>query len=246
MDNRPAPVGENGGAPAPRRGRGPAGESRRAPAGAAVLRVEITEAIRTALRQELAAVGYGRLSIEAVARRAGVGKTAVYRRWGSKLELVMELVTEMAGQRLPLADSGSLRGDLELVLLILARALHHPLASQIIPDLLAEAARNPQMAQTLHQAMRVSQRSVTATLIDRAIARGELAAGTDLDAAVDLIVGPLYWRLAVARTPLPQGHLPRLAVAIEAALRAGPAPGGGETCSDGTLQRAPSARESHV
>ena len=68
-------------------------ETRRVPAGAAVLRGEITTAIRQAVMQELAEVGYGRLSIEAVARRAGVGKTAVYRRWSSKLEMVLELVS---------------------------------------------------------------------------------------------------------------------------------------------------------
>ena len=64
------------------------------PTGAAVLRGHITEAIRHAAAAELASVGYGRLSIEAVARRAGVAKTAVYRRWGSKLDMVLELVTE--------------------------------------------------------------------------------------------------------------------------------------------------------
>lgn len=73
-------------------------EKRRAPAGAAVLRDEITTAIRRALMQELAAVGYGRLSIEAVARRAGVSKTAVYRRWSSKLDLVLEMVAAAARQ----------------------------------------------------------------------------------------------------------------------------------------------------
>ena len=60
-------------------------EKRRVPAGAAVLRDDNTTAIRGAVLEELAAVGYGRLSIEAVARRAGVSKTAIYRRWRSKL-----------------------------------------------------------------------------------------------------------------------------------------------------------------
>lgn len=69
--------------------------------GAAVLRGEITTAIRHALMQELAAVGYGRLSIEAVARRAGVSKTAIYRRWSSKPELVLEIVSSAAGQGVP-------------------------------------------------------------------------------------------------------------------------------------------------
>lgn len=195
-------------------------ESKRAPAGAAVLREDVTTAIRQAVMQELAAVGYGRLSIEAVARRAGVGKTAVYRRWGSKLEMVLELVSAVAGQSLPLLDTGSLRGDLEILLRIVARALQHRLASQIIPDLLAEAARNPQIAQTLQEALRANQREVSVLLVGRAVDRGELPADTDPDAAVDLILGPIYWRLAIARTPLPAGYLPRMAAAIAAALGA--------------------------
>ena len=135
-------------------------DGRRPLAGAAVLRGEITAAIRQAVVQELAAVGYGRMSIEAVARRAGVAKTAVYRRWPSKLEMVLELVTDTVGPSLALPDTGSLRTDIELVLQVAARALRHPLASQIIPDLLAEAARNPQIAHTLQEALRVNQRQI--------------------------------------------------------------------------------------
>lgn len=189
-----------------------------------MLRGEITDAIRRAVMQELAAVGYGRLSIEAVARRAGVGKTAIYRRWNSKLEMVLEIVSRVAGQSLPLPDTGTLSGDLEILLRIVARALRHPLASQIIPDLLAEAARNPGIAATLQESLRVNQRDVGALLIGRAVDRGELPPGIDPDTAIDLIVGPLYWRLAVARTPLPDGHLPWMAASIATALGA-PAPG---------------------
>lgn len=189
-----------------------------------MLRGEITTALRRALVEELAAVGYGRLSIEAVARRAGVAKTAVYRRWRSKLEMVLEIVSEVAGQSLAPVDTGSLRGDLELVLRIINRALAHPLASQIVPDLLAEAARNPQIAETLQGALRTAQSEVAGLLVDRAVRRGELPADTDVDLAVDLVVGPLYWRLAVARRPLPRSRLSRLAIATAAALR---------ECSDG-------------
>jgi AcrR family transcriptional regulator len=192
-------------------------ETRRVPAGAAVLRDDITAAIREAVVAELAAVGYGRLSIEAVARRAGVGKTAIYRRWTSKLELVLDIVTEVAGQRLPLLDTGSLTGDLEMLLTILSHALRHPLASQIIPDLLAEAARNPKIGQTLQEALQANQRDVTIRLLDRAVERGELRRA-DPDLAMDLLFGPLYWRLAIARSPLPKGYVSRLAATTAKAL----------------------------
>ena len=58
-----------------------------------MLREDVTDAIRSAVFDELAAVGYGRMSIEGIARRAGVGKAAVYRRWRSKLPLVLDTVS---------------------------------------------------------------------------------------------------------------------------------------------------------
>ena len=189
--------------------------SKRAPAGAAVLRGEVTAAIRRAVMQELAEVGYGRLS-----RRAGVGKTAVYRRWRSKLDLVLDVVSEVAERRLPLPDTGSLRGDIEVLLLIVAQALQHPLAGQIVPDLLAEAARNPQIAETLGRAIHTHQRAIGEALIERAVKRGELADGADPESAVDLIIGPLYWRLTVFRTALDTDQIPLLATAITAAITA--------------------------
>lgn len=189
-------------------------------AGAAVLRDEITTNLREAVVQELATVGYGRMSIEGVARRAGVGKAAIYRRWSSKPELVLDVVSAVAEQRLPLPDTGSLVGDLEVALHILARALSHPLASQIIPDLLAEAARNPPISQTLRRVLHAYQRDIAVGLIDRAVARGELPAGVEPDLMIDLVVGPLYWHLAIARTPIRDDHLSQLASATAAALAA--------------------------
>ncbi|MET8085444.1 TetR/AcrR family transcriptional regulator [Micromonospora sp. NPDC005237] len=195
-------------------------EKRRVPAGAAVLRDEITTAIRRALMQELAAVGYGRLSIEAVARRAGVSKTAIYRRWSSKLDLVVEIVAAAAHGKLPVLDTGTLRGDLALLFQAVAHALRHPLASQIIPDLLAEAARNPAIEETLRQVLHARQQEIGGRLVTRAVQRGELPADTDPDAAVDLIVGPLYWRLAIARLPLTDSYLDNLVESVAAGLGA--------------------------
>ncbi|MDJ0343728.1 TetR/AcrR family transcriptional regulator [Streptomyces sp. H10-C2] len=193
---------------------------RRVPAGAAVLREDVTEAIRSAVFAELAAVGYGRMSIEGIARRAGVGKAAVYRRWRSKLPLVLDTVSAVAVQGVPAPDTGSLLGDVRLLLEVTARALQHPVASQIIPDLLAEAARNPEIAEALQTALRDTQRGISAAVVRQAVERGELAAGTDADLSLDLIAGPLYWRLAVIRSALPAGYLDGLAAATVTALAA--------------------------
>lgn len=194
---------------------------RRAPAGAAVLREDVTEAIRAAVFEELAAVGYARMSIEGIARRAGVGKTAVYRRWRSKLHLVLDVVSAVAVGGLPVPDTGSLEGDLRLLYEVTARALRHPLASQILPDLQAEAARSPEIAEAVQKALKDGQASVASGIVAAARRRGEVRPGTDEDLALDLVSGPLYWRSVVLRTPrLPKNYLDTLSHATAQALRA--------------------------
>ncbi|MEU5308108.1 TetR/AcrR family transcriptional regulator [Streptomyces sp. NPDC021562] len=194
---------------------------RRAPAGAAVLREDVTEAIRAAVFEELASVGYARMSIEGIARRAGVGKTAVYRRWRSKLHLVLDVVSALAVLGLPTPDTGSLEGDLRLLYEVTSRALRHPVASQIIPDLQAEAARNPDIAEAMQKTLRQGQEGVASKIIEAAQRRGELATDLDDDLAMDLISGPLYWRSVVIRTPkLPKGYLAALARGTAEALKA--------------------------
>ncbi|MFD7614653.1 TetR/AcrR family transcriptional regulator [Streptomyces sp. NPDC059828] len=194
------------------------GHPRRTPAGAAVLREDVTEAIRSAVFEELATVGFARMSIEGIARRAGVGKTAVYRRWKSKLSLVLDLVSAFAAQGLPAPATGSLYGDVRALLEVASHALRHPVASQVIPDLLVESARNPEIAQAVRAALFDSQQGVAALVVRDAVARGELPESADPDRALDLIVGPLYWRLVVVRGDLPKGYLDDLAASAVAAL----------------------------
>jgi AcrR family transcriptional regulator len=194
---------------------------RRTPAGAAVLREDVTDAIRAAVFEELASVGYARMSIEGIARRAGVGKTAVYRRWRSKLHLVLDIVSALAVQGLPAPDTGSLEGDLRLLYEVTSRALRHPVASQILPDLQAEAARNPDMAEAVQKALRDGQEGVASKILVAAEQRGEIRAGFDDELALDLISGPLYWRSVVIRSPkLPKGYLGALARATAEAIKA--------------------------
>src|SRR6202790_3632651 len=117
--------------------------SGRVPAGAAVLQADVTEAIRQAFFTELAGSGYGRLSIEAVARRAAVGKPAIYRRWRSKQDMAVALISEVAWAHLEMPDTGRLRGDVIAFLRAEYAVLTDPLAKAIIPDLLSKANRNP-------------------------------------------------------------------------------------------------------
>ncbi|MER5732382.1 TetR/AcrR family transcriptional regulator C-terminal ligand-binding domain-containing protein [Streptomyces sp. NPDC002138] len=193
---------------------------RRAPAGAAVLREDVTEAIRAAVLEELAAVGFARMSIEGIARRAGVGKTAVYRRWKSKLHLVLDLVAAFAVDGLPVPATGSLYGDVRALLEVMSHVLRHPVASAVIPDLLVEAARNPEIAAAVRGALLDGQRRLAEGIVSEAVARGELAEGADPERALDLAIGPLYWRVVVVSGAAPRGYLDSLAASVVAGLKA--------------------------
>jgi len=187
-----------------------------------VLQDAVTEAISSAMFEELAAVGYGRLTVEAVAKRAGAGKAAVYRRWPSKQAMVLDLVTQVATGAAAVADTGTLRGDVLAFLSANAQALSHPLMSRIVPDLLAEGSRSPEMAAILLEQVGATRRQKAATILYRAIERGELPADTDIELGLDFLAGPLYWRVGILRDPMNPELLQRLTDKVVAAIAANP------------------------
>jgi AcrR family transcriptional regulator len=195
-------------------------QTRRKPAGAAVLQEDVTNAVRTAVLEELAEVGYGRLSMESVARRAKVGKTALYRRWPSKRDMVVAIVSEFAVTAIPFADTGSLTGDVAAFLREGYEALCLPLVSAIHSDLVAEGARNSELGDDLVASVRDPRRTRARDLIHRAIDRGELPAEVDMETAIDLLAAPLYWRITVVHTPTDPAYLERLTRVVVAGMKA--------------------------
>jgi AcrR family transcriptional regulator len=192
--------------------------TRRAPTGAALLQPEITTAITQAVLDELAEQGYARLSMEAVARRAGVGKSALYRRWPSKQEMALAVVAEFSVIQAAAPDTGSLRGDIRESLDSLMHWLSHPRFSRILPDLVAEMARNPELGKIVDGMIGRPRRERALAMLQRAIERGELATDTDLELALDLLAAPIYWRLTVRAGHAEPGYLDKLSALIFQAL----------------------------
>ncbi|MGW7586981.1 TetR-like C-terminal domain-containing protein [Kitasatospora sp. NPDC054768] len=207
--------------PAPRPATpGPSEQPARRTPGGPVLQDSVTEAIAAAFFEELADVGYARLSLEAVAKRAGAGKAAIYRRWPSKLDMTVALIRAVAVDASEIEDTGTLRGDVLAFLAEIDGALRHRLPSKIIPDLLAESGRSPELAQVLMTAVRDTRRSKATGLLERAVDRGELPADVDRELALDFLAGPLYWRLAVVHTATAPDYLDRLTDKLLAAFAA--------------------------
>jgi AcrR family transcriptional regulator len=197
-----------------------AGQTPRRLTGAAVRRPEVTESIRTAVIEELASIGYGQLSIESVARRAKVGKTTIYRRWPSKQDMVVAVISEIAWTHVDAPDTGSLRGDVEEFLTDLASALDNPVVRSVATDLLAEAHRDSPLTANLIEQIRDPRRARAAKIVRRAMNRGEVSDQADVGLALDLLAGPLLFRSLVLVEPYGNAYKTDLAKSIVAGLEA--------------------------
>jgi AcrR family transcriptional regulator len=192
--------------------------NRRAPSGAAVLQPGITAAITDAVLAELVARGYARLSMEGVAKRAGAGKSALYRRWRTKQDMVLAVLAEISVPMADAPDTGTLRGDVRAMVAAVTAWLTEPPFSRIIPDLVAEATRTPALATAIAAAIGEPRRALTRPKLERAIARGELPPDTDLEMAQDLMAALVYWRLVVRQAPTDPDYLDRVTDTILRAL----------------------------
>lgn len=178
-----------------------------------------TTAIVAAFFDELAAVGYGQLSVDAIAKRAGVGKASIYRRWPSKQEMAVSLIAGQAVHVVAVPDTGDFEGDVARFLIDMAAVLGDATVRRVLPDVLAEAGRNDGLRAALRDSVQVPRRATMAALFERAVARGELAADCDVDRGLDMLIGPLYWRTVVMREDLQRPELVALGRMIVTAVR---------------------------
>jgi len=187
--------------------------------GAALLREEVTAAIGSAAFAELAQAGYARMSMDALAKRAGVGKAAIYRRWPSKQQMVIALVSRHATRAAEVVSTGSFHDDVLAFLSATKLALEHPWVAPIVLDLAGEAARNPELALALRTTIAEPRRARVAELLRVAIHRGELEADVDVDLALDFLAGPLAVRILVTRMSTRADYLEQLTNWTIAALQ---------------------------
>ena len=164
------------------------------------------EAIRRATLELLRDDGYANVTMAGVAAQAGVSTATLYRRWHSKLDLVVDVLQALA-EDWPIPDTGSLAGDCRALLRAMVRAV--PSTGGIMAGLLGEFSRNEELAQALRRNLIVPRRAAMVEVLDRAAARGELRPGVDYDLVFDILAGALYYRTAV------MGRRPTQAVADE-------------------------------
>ncbi|MDA0179071.1 TetR/AcrR family transcriptional regulator [Solirubrobacter phytolaccae] len=159
---------------------------------------EADEAILQAALELMAADGYRALTIERVRERSGVGKATIYRRYGSKEELVRAAITHLNSD-IPLPeDTGSIQGDFAATAQLVLAGAAKTGALTLMPRLLSEVVGEPQMHALFYEHLVEPRRRVVRGIVERAKARGEIRQDVDTDMAIDLMVGPFIYRLIMA------------------------------------------------
>ncbi|MFJ9407954.1 TetR/AcrR family transcriptional regulator [Streptomyces sp. NPDC101393] len=151
-------------------------------------------ALLEATVQVLQESGYGGLTTAAVAKRAGVSTATLYRRWRSKEDLVVGTAVRWAADLGPQPDTGTLEGDLAALLRDKAETLEGP-GGRLLHVLIGEAAHNDTLARVLDTAIIQPVRDRAATLVRRAVARGDIPPLDDAHVLADLVVGSMVSRL---------------------------------------------------
>lgn len=180
----------------------------------------VRSAVLRAAGDALAESGLSGLDLTDVAARAGVGKTTVYRRWGTTESVVADLLSEMATESVPRSDTGSLAGDLHANAALVRTTLSDPRQGPLFKAIIAAATSDARTREGLERFYnrRIAEWSPCVT---DAIARGEVPAGTDPESVIRQVSAPLYYQFLTRTAPLTADDAARAADAALAAVAAG-------------------------
>ncbi|PXX64967.1 TetR family transcriptional regulator [Nocardia tenerifensis] len=180
----------------------------------------VREAVLRVAGDLLAEHGFAHLDLTEVAAAAEVGKTTVYRRWRNPTGLVIDLLSDMAEQSLPHADTGSLLGDLTANARLVAKTLTDPRQGRLFQAVIAAATCDEAAATALRRFYDV-RLTEWAPCVERAIERGEVPEGTDPRAVLSAVSAPLYYRLLASGDSIDDAAAATAATAAMNAATAG-------------------------
>jgi len=176
-------------------------------------------AIVAATLELMAERGVRDLRMDDIADRAGVGKATIYRRYRSKDALITDAVATLVSE-IAIPDTGSTRDDLLALMGQAVELYSGSLAPRLMPPLVEEARRNPELASTIREEFLSGRRAALSTVLKRGIRRGDLRRGLDIELALDVLGGAIFYRLLVTGGPVDQ----RLAEGIVELILRGFAP----------------------
>jgi AcrR family transcriptional regulator len=172
-------------------------------------------AIREAAVDLFAERGFEGFSVEDVADRAGVSKATVYRRYPSKVDLVVEAGSCLATDVVRFPDTGNLRDDVRGLARSLVNAFENTRAGKMMPVMTFERRRYPELDDRYRKFL-ADRKARTRAVLRRAVDRGELPDDTDIGVMSSTLVGPIFHRLMITQEPLNDAFVDAL---VDALLR---------------------------
>jgi AcrR family transcriptional regulator len=161
--------------------------------------------IRAAIMRLLADVGYGALTMDAVAAEAGVGKATIYRRWRTKQDLVADTITELNGTIVTPEDTGSLETDLRALLYAIVDVINGPIGAAT-QALLSTVPHHPVLGEAFGDGPVGVWRRAFEQVFARAEARGELRPGLAGTVTAEALMAPLVQRWLITGHPVTQDY----------------------------------------
>jgi AcrR family transcriptional regulator len=144
--------------------------------------------------------GFGGVTIEGIAARAGVAKQTIYRWWPSKVDILLDTLVEDADRRLKIPEDGPVIDGVRAYVRALARFLTKEDAGKVLLALIGEAQHDAETATLFHERYLDPRRARERALLKRGIAAGELPAGLNPDATLDALTGPIVYRALTGAT----------------------------------------------
>jgi AcrR family transcriptional regulator len=169
--------------------------------------------------------GFGGLSVEGIAARAGVAKQTIYRWWPSKVDILLDTLVEDAAGTLAVPADGSAVDGMRTYLRNLARFLVKDSAGRVLLALIGEEQHDPQTARVFRERYLDPQRARERRLLEAGVASGELVADLDVDATLDALSGPILLR-ALIGARIPRAFVDRIVADNLERYRADRAPDG--------------------
>ncbi len=176
-------------------------------------------AILGAANELLESEGFAAVTVEAIAERAGVSKATVYRWWPNKAAVVMDGFLSTVSSEVPFPHTGYAREDIRLHMRRLTEAFSGKIG-RTVAALIAEGQADPELAEALRSRWLSVRRAEAREILELGIESGELRGDLDPEVAVDVIYGPIYYRMLVGHAPLDQAFADRLADHVFAGLAA--------------------------
>src|SRR5919106_6291947 len=158
-------------------------------------------AILTAAIELIAAQGIRDLRMDDVADRARVGKATIYRRYRSRDELVTAAVATLVSE-ITVPDTGSTRADLLALMHGAVEVYGGSVEAGVMPSLVDAMSRDAELARHVRAGFLAGRRAAVRAVLERGVERGDLRADLDLELALDVLAGPLFYRLLVTGGPI--------------------------------------------